>query len=85
MGTICRDQMVPPLSQAVAMSDSRMGDVVNLRLERKRVGRLQKSKSASDQRAKHGVTKQQRMLAKALDSKTRRQIDEHRLETGETK
>jgi hypothetical protein len=62
-----------------------MGDVVNLRLERKRVGRLKKSKAATQQRAKHGVAKQQRMLAKAMGTRAGRSLDEHQLESGETK
>ena len=61
-----------------------MGDVVNLRTQRKRIARLQESKFATLQRAKHGVTKQQRVLAKAIDDKASRNLDQQRLDSGET-
>jgi hypothetical protein len=60
-----------------------MGEVVNLRIQRKRTKRLQDSKFATQQRVKHGSVKQTRMLAKAVDVKSMRNLDQHRLETGE--
>jgi hypothetical protein len=60
-----------------------MGDVVNLRSHRKRTMRMQEAKLAVQQRAKHGVTKQQRMLAKAIDNKASRTHNQQRLDTGE--
>jgi hypothetical protein len=60
-----------------------MSEVVNLRIHRKRSNRLQDSKFAAQQRVKHGTAKQSRMLAKAVDVKSTRNLDQHRLETGE--
>ncbi len=60
-----------------------MGDVVNLRIQRKRAMRLQESKLAAQVRTKHGATKHQRLLAKAEGTKADRDLDQQRLETGE--
>jgi uncharacterized protein DUF4169 len=61
-----------------------MGDVVNLRIQRKRTERLVESKFAAQQRVKHGVAKQQRALAKAVEDKSRRDMIQQRLDSGET-
>ena len=44
-----------------------MGDVVNLRTERKRAARLRNAEVAAQKRIAHGVSKQQRTLAKAVE------------------
>lgn len=61
-----------------------MGDVVNLRIQRKRIARLQESKFARQQRAKHGVAKQLRILAKAVEYKSERNLDQQGLDSGES-
>ncbi|MGZ3409956.1 MAG: DUF4169 family protein [Xanthobacteraceae bacterium] len=60
-----------------------MGEIVSLRVHRKRATRLQESKFAAQQRIEHGAAKQTRMLAKAVDVNSARNLDQHRLETGE--
>jgi len=49
-----------------------MGDVVNLRTARKRVNRLA-----------HGQPKAERALSEAHSDKARRDLDQHRIETGD--
>ena len=60
-----------------------MAEIVNLRIARKRANRLLSEKRAAAARVTHGVSKADRMLAKANQDKIRRDMDEHRIETGE--
>jgi hypothetical protein len=60
-----------------------MAEIVNLRMARKRAQRLLSEKRAAAARVSHGVSKVDRMLAKANEEKIRRELDEHRIETGE--
>ena len=60
-----------------------MGDVVNLRTERKRAARLRDSEIAAQKRIAHGVSKQQRTIAKAVEHKASRTLDQQRLDSGE--
>jgi hypothetical protein len=60
-----------------------MGDVVNLRTERKRAERRQKADKAAEQRLRHGKSKNERALASARTSRAERDLDLHRLETGD--
>jgi len=60
-----------------------MGDVVNLRTFRKRAVRQKQEEDATRRRAEYGVAKNDRELASARDSKIRRNLDLHRLDTGD--
>jgi hypothetical protein len=60
-----------------------MGDVVSLRTERKRAARLRDAEVAAQKRIAHGVSKQQRTLAKAVEQKASRTLDQQRLDSGE--
>ncbi len=60
-----------------------MGDVVNLRMERKRAERRKKAEKATVQRGRNGMNKNERALASARAAKARRELDLHRLETGD--
>ena len=60
-----------------------MGDVVSLRTERKRAARLRDAEVAAQKRIAHGVSKQKRTLAKAVEQKASRTLDQQRLDFGE--
>jgi hypothetical protein len=60
-----------------------VAEIINLRIARKRASRQLSEKRAAAARISHGVSKADRMLAKANKDKIRRELDEHRLETGE--
>lgn len=56
-----------------------MSEIVNLRRARKNKARSEKEREAEANRAKHGVAKPVRNLAKARDAKDKRNIDVHKL------
>ncbi len=60
-----------------------MAEIVNLRLARKRAGRQRAQERAAAARVSHGMSKTERMLAKADRDKIRRELDGHRIEIGE--
>jgi hypothetical protein len=60
-----------------------MAEIINLRIARKRADRQRSEKRAAAARISHGMSKADRMLAKAKTEKIRRELDEHRIETGE--
>jgi hypothetical protein len=60
-----------------------MAKVVNLRAARKRAVRLQDEQRAAERRAQFGLTKAERLLAKARTDKARREVDDHRIGNGE--
>jgi hypothetical protein len=60
-----------------------MGDLVNLRKARKAAEREREQQRAAANRLKHGRSKAERNLAAARDAKARRDLDLHRLETGD--
>jgi hypothetical protein len=60
-----------------------MAEIVNLRIARKRTDRQRSQERAAAARVSHGMSKVDRMLAKANRDKIRRELDEHRIETGE--
>lgn len=60
-----------------------MAEIVNLRLARKRVDRQDAQARAAAARVSYGMSKTERMLAKANRDKIHRELDEHRIETGE--
>ena len=62
----------------------RMAEIVNLRTARKRADRRRKEERAAKARVSHGMSKADRALARTERSKFRRELDEHRIETGES-
>jgi hypothetical protein len=60
-----------------------MAKVINLRVVRKRVARLQEGQHATERRARYGMTKAERHLVEARDDKARRNLDDHQIEKGE--
>jgi hypothetical protein len=60
-----------------------MAEIINLRIARKRADRQRSTKRAAAARVSHGMSKAERVLAKANRDKIRRELDKHRIETGE--
>jgi Domain of unknown function (DUF4169) len=56
-----------------------VSEIVNLRRARKNKARTEKEREAEANRAKHGVAKPVRDLAKAREAKDKRNIDSHKL------
>jgi hypothetical protein len=60
-----------------------MGDIVNLRKARKQAERQFAEQKASANRLLHGRSKTERELEIKRDTKARRELDRHRIETGD--
>ena len=60
-----------------------MGDVIKLRAARKQANRRRDEKRAAANRLLHGRSKAERDLDVARDTKARRDLDRHRVETGD--
>ena len=60
-----------------------MGDIVNLRSARKRAERQRAERTASANRVLHGRSKAERELETKRATKARRDLDRHRIETGD--
>ena len=60
-----------------------MGDVVNLRRARKRAERELGERKADANRLLHGRSKAERELEAKREEKARRDLDRHRVETGD--
>ena len=60
-----------------------MAEIINLRLARKRADRQRSDGRAAGARVTHGMSKAERRLAKVNRDKIRRDLDEHRIATGE--
>ncbi len=58
----------------------KMAEIVNLRRARKGKARAEKDREADANRAKHGVAKPARDLAKAREAKAAHEIDAHKLD-----
>jgi uncharacterized protein DUF4169 len=64
--------------------DRKMGaEIVNLRRVRKARGRADRAQAAEANRAKHGVAKEVRDLARARADKDAKTVEAHRLEDEE--
>jgi hypothetical protein len=60
-----------------------MSEVVNLRIARKRAVRRQRAERAAENRLSHSVSRAERKLAEARSEKSQRELDQHRIETGD--
>jgi hypothetical protein len=72
-----------PASPRTGLVECRMGDIVNLRSARKRAKRQLAERKAAAHRLLHGRSKAERELAAKRDAKARRDLDRHRIETGD--
>jgi hypothetical protein len=61
-----------------------MAEFINLRRARKRMMRRQDAQGAAGNRLVHGRSKAERSLTEARSAKTRRDLDQRRVERGET-
>jgi hypothetical protein len=68
----------------VVEASAAMVEIVNLRTARKRAKRLRDAEHAAKARVSHGIPKAARALARSEQEKVRRELDEHRIETGES-
>jgi Domain of unknown function (DUF4169) len=71
---------VPSLALAVGR---RMGDIVNFRKVRKAAARSRETADAARNRQVHGRSRAARELEEARAAKARRELDAHRIDTGE--
>jgi hypothetical protein len=62
-----------------------MGDVINLRRFRKRAAKQRDDERAAANRIVHGRTKAQRGLEASETEKSHRDLNAHKIETGETR
>lgn len=62
-----------------------MGDVINLRKFRKRAAKQRDDERAAANRIVHGRTKAQRGLEASETEKSHRDLNAHKIETGETR
>jgi hypothetical protein len=60
-----------------------MGELVNLRTERKRAARRQKEARAAENRLIHGRSKTDRQLDAARNEKAATDFGQHRIDTGD--
>jgi Domain of unknown function (DUF4169) len=60
-----------------------MGDIINLRRARKQAARQAAERRAAANRLLHGRSKAERTLEAARGAKERRNLDRHRVETGD--
>jgi len=56
-----------------------MGEIVNLNRFRKQRDRLRKAQEAEENRAKHGLTKAEKVRQKTIRAKEDARLDAHRL------
>ena len=62
-----------------------MGEIVNLRKVRKEARKQQEAERAAANRITHGRTKAERTLEATRAEKTRRLLDAHKIDTGDTR
>ena len=60
-----------------------MGDVIKLREARRKTKRLRDAKRAAANRLLHGRSKAERELDSARTAKAHRDLDQHRVDTGD--
>ena len=61
-----------------------MAEIVNLRSARKQANRRREEERAAAARVSHGLSKVERARARTETAKLRREIDGHRIKTGES-
>ena len=60
-----------------------MGQVVNLRIARKRAARDKAAEEAAAKRLQHGRPKSEQSLQSAQSEQAKRRLDGHRIDTGD--
>ena len=61
-----------------------MGDVINLRTQRKRAAKQREDERAAANRIKHGRTKAERALEAKRTDKLKQHLDGHEIDSGDT-
>jgi hypothetical protein len=79
-GVILRDHRPGHLPVTAEPS---MGDLVNLRAARKRAKRRQAEQKAASNRLVHGRSKAEQALAQSQSDKARKELEQHRIDTGD--
>jgi hypothetical protein len=62
-----------------------MGELINLRTARKQARRRRAEKEAASNRLAHGRPKAERRLKRSRSDKAKRDLDGHRIESGDAK
>jgi hypothetical protein len=62
-----------------------MGDVVNLRMARKRAARSKEETAAAENRMAHGVSRREKDMTEAQRQAADSKLDGHRIEPGESR
>ena len=70
-----------PASPETGSSSAGMGDIINLRMARKKAARQAAEQTASANRLRHGRSKAERELETIRGAKVRRDLDRHRIKT----
>ena len=60
-----------------------MGDLINLRTARKQARRRRAEQEAASNRLAHGRPQSERILERSQSDKAKRELDGHRIETGD--
>jgi hypothetical protein len=72
-----------PITSYPGTSSEGMGDVINLRKARKKIARQHAEREAAANRILHGRSKAERALDAKRNAKSHRDLDRHRVETGD--
>jgi hypothetical protein len=72
------------MNQLIGLSIGlRMGDLINLRTARKQAGRRRAEQEAASNRLAHGRPKAERVLERSQSDKAKRDLDGHRIDSGD--
>ena len=71
------------MQQHLVTAEHHMGHIVNLRTARKQAKRRQAEQEAARNRLAHGRPKRDRMLQRSEDDKAQKDLEQHRIETGD--
>jgi hypothetical protein len=72
-------------NQGRLAAEFRMGDLVNLRIARKRAKRREAEQAAATKRLIHGRATADRKLDQSRHEQAQKRLEQHRIETGERK
>jgi hypothetical protein len=83
LGTICDEARSRTLIRRADRGIEALGDIINLRTERKRIARQLAEREAAANRLLHGRSRAERELESARRQKIHRDLDQRRIETGD--
>jgi hypothetical protein len=85
VGVICSQSPRPqPANQHLVTAELCMGDIVNIRMARKRAKRRAAEDEAASKRFAHGCPKIDRSAEQSRREHARKSLDQHRIEMGDT-